>query len=297
MVVDWCYQVTDHVFADREIVYIAMNILDRFVAVKSEGVPDPSHKRYSFFTDKKSYETAVMTSLFISMKIQQIDSLDLSDLVSMSSSSVTSNDIALTGKDIINSLTWNQQVPTASRFVHAFMALLPDSVPPSIKKLIHETSIEQIETSVRYEDYSKCPPSSVAWMVVENVLDVYSVADNIKSRICDQIFQLGIVCDTSINKVFLQVQERRQLSSKNTEPNVIPLDDEDCVVRSTDSLLDSCHLTLVSCPSMKRNVISYENLTVLSSKTNRQPKRMLDSDQEVKTQHPNLRRIYRTHKL
>jgi len=161
MIVQWCYNVVDHIQVDREIVYVTINILDRFLATQertksqatsaqvSEPCPSsplspPSHGRDStngtntctqshshshncrkYLTNRRDYEAAVMTSLLITLKLQGISSsvLSVHDLIKMSRHAVTAADILSTGKDIVRSLTWNKRLPTAARFVHVLVDL------------------------------------------------------------------------------------------------------------------------------------------------------------------------------
>jgi hypothetical protein len=290
MVVKWCYQVIDHVSADRELVYMAMNILDRFVAVKSTSSEAACQRQSIFFTDKKSYESAVMTSLLITMKIQGIENLDITDLVAMSSNSVSSKDIVETGKDVVQSLSWNNQVPTAARFAHAFIQLLPNSVPRATKLSVYEHAIQQIESSVQYEAFSCHPPSSVAWMVVDNSLDVNCVPRDIKLSLREQINQLGIQFDSNLDQLS-KLLHHRQIPFTGFELNVIPPDEN-------FSSEETCSYGPRSSPLIT-NVVSLEDMILISSSSQEtaatSKKRHFTEDKEQ--QLPKLRRINKSQYL
>lgn len=292
MVVDWCYQVIDHVSRDRELVYMTMNILDRFIAVKSTSSECTCQSQSIFFTEKKSYESAVMTSLLIAMKIQGIENIDILDLVTMSSHSVSSKDIVETGKDIIQSLTWNNQVPTAARFVHAFIQLLPDNVPNATKLSIYEDSIKKIELSIQFEAFSYYPPSSVAYMVFEDSLGANRIPHHIKLSLREQMNQLGIQCDSNIyhlNKLLHHLQ----IPSPGLELNIIPPDENDnSEDKCSSSHLEDVNVSPISGPLIT-NVVSFEDMILVSPPSQEIPaatkKRHFSEDEDLPI--PKLRRI------
>jgi hypothetical protein len=240
MIVDWCYQVIDQIGADRELVYITMNILDRFLAVcflakNKQDATTPSmlprsvssFRTRNYLTDKKAYETAVMTSLLITMKLQGIPSLCITDLVQMSSNSVTSKDIIEVGKEIISSLSWNKQIPTAARFANALVHLLPDSIDERTKVSIYEISVFQIELSIQDESCSHHPPSLVAWMSFENAMDDMNVPHDIRASVRTTISQqLGHEYNYYLRMMLYKFQNHNHCVS-GSSPAIIPPDDEE----------------------------------------------------------------------
>lgn len=179
-VVHWIYQVVDHFNEDRESVFVAMNILDRFLSVvqssgsgadgsQEDGDEEPLSKTY--LTDSRSYEVAVMTSLLIAMKIQGNSSLDIYDFIKMSRSSIQVSDMVETGKHIVRSLSWNCQVPTPARFTHALVQLLPTTMEQEVRASILNTAVYQIELSLFDTYLSQLTPSQLAWMALENAMD------------------------------------------------------------------------------------------------------------------------------
>ena len=70
-IVDWMYQVVDHYEYSREIVAVSMSMLDRF-CMRSTNL------------SKKSYQLAAMSTLFMSIKLDEQNPMELSDLVVLS---------------------------------------------------------------------------------------------------------------------------------------------------------------------------------------------------------------------
>lgn len=67
---EWCYQVVDHFNFSREVVAIATNFLDRYVAVRT--------------VNRKTFQLAAMTSLFMSIKLNESRTLRLSTFLELS---------------------------------------------------------------------------------------------------------------------------------------------------------------------------------------------------------------------
>ena len=137
-----------------------MDILDRFLDVKT-----------SYLKDKKEYEKAVIASLLISTKLYADEYICPKELLQLTSSSITSRDIMDTAVDIYESLSWNHSIPTAARFVHTLVKLLPENFTKKSRADIFENAIYQIELSVQDAICSSQPASLVAWMAVENGLE------------------------------------------------------------------------------------------------------------------------------
>jgi hypothetical protein len=268
MVVEWCYQVIDHISADRELVYITMNILDRFLSVQmlKRSDTDNAAKTTSrqYLTDKKDYETAVMTALLMTMKLQGLSSLCINDLVQMSSNSVTSLDIVQVGKEIIQCLTWNKQIPTAARFAHVLVQLLPITVNEATMMNIFENAVFQIELSVQDESCSHQAPSLVAWMAFENAISATSLPCSVGASVRSLIAQeIGHVYDTCLRKRLQNFQFQSFVSSHAS--NIIPPDDDDdCsgVVSETQSIES---FSLRARPLTESSIISLENLKNIPS--------------------------------
>jgi predicted transcriptional regulator len=260
MVVEWCYQVIDHISADRELVYITMNILDRFLTVHHTKKDNTS--KYSYLTDKKAYETAVMTSLLMTIKLQGISALCVKDLVQMSSNSVTSKEIIEVGKEIVQALTWNTQIPTAARFAHALVDLLPDSVGNQVKTSIFENAVYQIELSVQDEYCSRQTPSLVAWMAFENAICNAQIPPKTKTSVRSLVAEeLQIPYNFTLRVRLHNFQS--QSNPLSSIPAVIPPDEDQ---KSTPFLSEGENLLMLrSRPFRESHVISVENMTSIPS--------------------------------
>ena len=67
---EWSYQVIDHFDFSREVVMIAMNLLDRYLASRS--------------VNKKVFQLAAMTCLFIAIKLNEPGKLTMASMIELS---------------------------------------------------------------------------------------------------------------------------------------------------------------------------------------------------------------------
>lgn len=264
MVVEWCYHVIDHINADRELVYIAINILDRFLSIhfrtlecNAKNNIQTDGRRY--LTDKRDYETAVMTALLLTLKLQGITSLSIQNLVQMSSNSVSSTDILEVGQDIIHSLEWNSQIPTAARFAHVYVQLLSDDLFDEDSKVsIFESSVFQIELSIQDEAFSYAPPSLVAWMAFENALA------EVTTPLVDLSSVRHVIAKETGHGQSMQLREKlhhfQARSFVRENVNIIPLEEEEEKKRTNHCTSNDDVLILKNRPLSKSHVISIETL-------------------------------------
>jgi hypothetical protein len=278
MVVQWCYNVVDHIHADREIVYVAINILDRFLASYASA---PSPKARDYLSDRKDYEAAVMTSLLITLKLQGISDLGIQDLIKMSSRSIASKDIILAGKAIVESLKWNKQIPTAARFAHALVDLLPADVRRETREALYDQCIFFIELSVQDKRASGELPSLLAWMALENAMCAEGLTkDTIASFRANVVRITGLEYKRTLRQLLQNMYEMSavDISSKHNQQrddgndhssnqhtrssqgvHVIPPDNE-----VDGRITPSSEITMLSKLTHASNVVSVEDMSNMS---------------------------------
>lgn len=242
MVVRWCYSIVDHINADREVVYIAIHILDRFL--KSQLTKPCTKRRYH--TDKKDYEAAVMTALLITLKLHggsSSSTVCIEDILDLSKSSVTTRDVVEVGQTLVESLQWDKQLPTAARFAHAFVDMLPSSVKSDTRQALFEESVFTIELSVHDQFCSNEAPSLIAWMALENAMTSHVIPQDTIHCFRAKVSKVtGLTYDASVRRYLCSLQSTAIIdgtdSSNNSSINnnnvpattivsVIPPDEDD----------------------------------------------------------------------
>lgn len=160
-VVQWCYDVTDHLNEDRSVVYVAMNILDRFCAASATARP----------MDEKMYEVSSLSSVFLAVRIAGSGELLLQELLSMSRGGITIQDIVTTGTSIISALSWESRILTPIDFVKSIFLLIPSSYDASPhNQALLDSSSYLIELAVCDVFFSNFKASSVAVAAMLNAL-------------------------------------------------------------------------------------------------------------------------------
>jgi hypothetical protein len=216
-VAQWFYVVVDHLKESREVPYVAINILDRYISV------NPSHDAM----DKDDYELAAITALFIAVRVAGSTILEVPDLLQMSRGGVQVKDILSKGKNMLQSLTWEHRLITPADFVMAMISHLRPSIDSSSALSILESAIFLAELSVCDQYFIGTAPSKIAFASTLNAIKEYGICDAASSsqflkRVQEET---GLNASTSeikamsarLRVVYCQSEENLQ----TTRPNVI----------------------------------------------------------------------------
>jgi hypothetical protein len=149
----WCYDVIDHLNLPREVVYIAMNILDRYIATNPNG---PGQ-------EKEAYEATAITSLFLAIRISGPMDIKIPDLLFMSRSSAQTRDVHSTGSYILETLTFSHQILTPTAFVKALMSFLSSSLSTQNSMSVFELASYLVEIAVCDQHFCRVRPQELAF--------------------------------------------------------------------------------------------------------------------------------------
>lgn len=149
----WCYDVVDHLNASREVVYTTMNILDRYVAKSS----------HCTFMNKVEYERTAITAFFLALRISSEPEIKISQLLSLSRSTLQPRDVLMTGTKILEALNWDNKSLPPQAFVKVLITLLPSSLPAMAIMSWFELAMYLVEISVCDGNFSHVPSSQIAF--------------------------------------------------------------------------------------------------------------------------------------
>jgi Cyclin, C-terminal domain/Cyclin, N-terminal domain len=185
-VVQWCYDVVDHLNEPRSVVYIALNFLDRYCAVISSEVDsqgnsvlrrsllkqgsNPTSGETLPLLDERQFELASMAALLLAVRISGSGSLQLGQMTDMSrSNGINERDIMTTTGHMIKSLWWDQPLLTPFDFVELYVSALPKetegrktSSPQTLCRKVVNAAFYLIEISVCDRAVMDARPSNVA---------------------------------------------------------------------------------------------------------------------------------------
>ncbi len=114
---EWCYTVIDYIKFRRETVSIAMNYLDRFLCT---GCP----RSEQVMNSRREYQLASMTTLFMAIKINEPVSVDINLMTELSKGVYKPSDFKKMETDILFSLNWYVNGPTAHSFAVHLLTLM-----------------------------------------------------------------------------------------------------------------------------------------------------------------------------
>jgi hypothetical protein len=169
LVSQWYYDVSDHLEESRDVPYVAMNMLDRYLASSSSRP-----------VEKNSFEVVAITSLFLAVKLNGSSSLTIPDLLSMSRSPLDANCILATGKDMLQVLSFDAKIFTPTDFLKAMISL-HSSLDDRMAIELFERSAYMCEISVSDHFFVGVQASKIACAALKAVLDLPSTCQKMNT--------------------------------------------------------------------------------------------------------------------
>lgn len=170
-VAQWCYDVLDYLEESRDVASVAMNIIDRYIAVlNKESSPSKSVVIGEF-----DYEVISFTALFLAIRVSGSNKeLEISELLELRSctGSLQVRHIVTAGNSMLQKLSWNHQLLTPNLFLRELIALLLiQNKEEAACKAIEDESVSNlvefasylVEISVCDIYFSSLAPSKIAF--------------------------------------------------------------------------------------------------------------------------------------
>jgi hypothetical protein len=147
----------DHLNSPRDVVFLAMNFLDRISA----------HKGATRTITKEEYELTSTTCIFLAMRVSSTRTdLKVADFLQVCESRLQVAQIQATGAKLLQNLSLKTPMTNPSTFAKAYLQLLQPVVSPEDALSLLETSMYLIELSVCDHYLAKVPPSKLAFAAV-----------------------------------------------------------------------------------------------------------------------------------
>ncbi|CAB9521748.1 Cyclin-B2 [Seminavis robusta] len=157
-IVEWSYQVIDHFDYSREVVSVSIHYLDRFLAARH--------------VNKKSFQLAAMTSLFLAVKLYEPGRISMSSMIELSRGYFTVSQLANMELELLRVLSWQVHPPTAYCFSKHILFLMPyTSISMDSRHDILELTRFLAELSVIDYFFVARKGSSVALAALLNSMD------------------------------------------------------------------------------------------------------------------------------
>jgi len=178
-VAKWFYDVVDHLNVPRDTVYLAMNFLDRAVAVTTTDR----------LVTKEEYELTSTTCLFLALRVTTGAELRIADLLQMSHSRLHVKDVQATGSRLLHKLSLKIPMISPSTFARCYLKLIGSGVSTESSLALLEMACYLVELSVCDHFFTFVPPSKLAFAAVS---------------VCITIEQTGMSIDPATRMAFME---------------------------------------------------------------------------------------------
>lgn len=195
---EWCYQVVDHFDFNREVVSVAMNYLDRYLATRP--------------VNRRIFQLAAMTALYLAIKLFEPGKLRMSSLIDLSRGYFLAEHIVTMEDSMLQSLYWHVHPPTSFAFCRDFMRLVSGDVSPRARHDVNELARFMTELSVCDYWFVTKKPSSIALASLINAIELQGprrVDPRYKVEFLHRVVELGmdIASDDEIIECYERLRE------------------------------------------------------------------------------------------
>jgi Cyclin, N-terminal domain len=165
IMVDWCYRMIDYCHLNRETVAIAINFVDRFVN---------SYKGKEYLINNTLYQLVTVTALYTAIKIHEMQSIELQSLTNISNGTYPLEQIEETEREMIKTLKWRMNPPTAISFVRCLLDAVPAhfKLSAQTKEVLLKLSCVQTEYAVFDEELMENKMSIIGYCSLINAFAI-----------------------------------------------------------------------------------------------------------------------------
>ena len=150
----WIFDTISCARLSRETAVVAISYLDRFLSCScSSSSSSPRAKKA--LMDRKEYQLVAMTCLYLAIKIHEPKMMDAETISSLSRGVHTGQDILARERELLTSLRCKVNDVTPLHFTSRMLNLLPQDLPESRKKALHELCEASLQEQIllAIEDY------------------------------------------------------------------------------------------------------------------------------------------------
>ena len=213
--VDWCYRIVDTCQLEREIVAIAMEMVDRFLS-------KPSKVSEGVLRDRIQFQLLTLTSLYVAIKSNEKTALGSDFFSHISGELYTAKEIESMERTLLNELSWCISAPTCVQMAHHILSLLSSHLTfdKMSQDAIFDEVMFQTEHAVRDFFFVTQRPSTVALAAIFNSLDIFDKRDGqaiiqaLLSVMNEEIDSLEIILTTK-SKLFCLVYGHKEVNGDN----------------------------------------------------------------------------------
>ena len=277
----WCYDVLDYLEESRDVGHVAMNFLDRYLAVL---ITEDSRSISSL--QPFEFEVMAFTTLFLAIRVcGQNRNLQIPELLQLSSSGAEPRHILEVGHHMLEYLSWDHRILTPHTFLKEFLRLfVTASVSNEQQQHFSKDQVNSllefasylVEVSVCDAYFSPCAPSYVALgaLVVAMTCDETLASDASNQSFVAKFFRhihehIGISIESEAMKeivsrlldVYNQSHEATSSSSSSNEQGTNSSNNAPHIILDDDQEMDQ-DSELAS--SMAQGIMAMEEIRSVS---------------------------------
>lgn len=230
-IAQWYYDVVDHLGVPRDIVFLAMNFLDRSIAV--DGVQRS--------VTKEEYELASTTCLFLAIRISSKSEVKISELLQLSQSRLQVKDVQANGARLLQRLSLKTPMISPAAFAKSYLKRIQQSVSSECALALLDTAFYLVELSVCDHFFSGVPSSKLAFAAVALCITSEQAGPSVGSK-TKQSFMEVLQDETSLSPESCEMQPivERLLDIYNQSHDSVVLETPNIIVDHPDDATTIC---------------------------------------------------------
>jgi hypothetical protein len=192
---EWCYHLVDHFDFNREVVSVAMNFLDMYLAKRT--------------VTRRIFQLAAMTAIYLAIKLFEPKTLSLSSLAELSRGCFVAKHIVAMEDTMLQALSWYVHPPTPYAFCREMMHFVSADLSPRIQHDVSELARFFTELSVCEYYFVTRKPSSIALASTINAFELMG-ANRVNPRYKTQFLNnvVGFGLDISDDDEIIECYEK-----------------------------------------------------------------------------------------
>ena len=190
----WCYAVADAINFQKETVEIAISMADRYVVAPGTVL------------DVSNLQGVFVTCLYTSAKIHEEKCISSKQMETLTRGLYTSKDIEEMEKQILSTIHWRVNPPTAISFARSLVDLIPVKIIPGIRTLMEIVEL-QVKLLMSEEKFSRAQASTIGCAALMNVLQ-YTI-EHSKCSSCYKLFAQQLNFDEMTGKSRLKKIQKK----------------------------------------------------------------------------------------
>lgn len=164
-IVDWCYGVVDHCQFSREVVAVAMDMVDRYLSIPSK-VGDEALR------DQNKFQLLSITALYVAIKVNEPVAMSSDLFAEICHGSYTVDEIEDMERTLLTGLSWRCNAPTAHQVGLFILSLFRHyiDIPEGTWGFLMDEIKYLAELAVRDYNFSTQRASTIALATIFNAI-------------------------------------------------------------------------------------------------------------------------------